>query len=120
MTSGSSPAGTCLSSIECRQQIIDLQVRLFGSQAENPIRYYELNWGDEQYTLGQAVSPLKPGILTTCGRSLRQDSGSLIWSGTETAEVWNGYIDGTVRSGHTAAAAVLQVLSINTTAFAGA
>ena len=37
-------------------------------------------------------------------------AGRLIWSGTETAEIWNGYMDGAVRSGHQAALQALQAL----------
>ncbi|MER6876985.1 FAD-dependent oxidoreductase, partial [Amycolatopsis sp. NPDC000673] len=33
--------------------------------------------------------------------------GRFHWAGAETAEVWNGYMDGAVRSGRRAAAEVL-------------
>jgi monoamine oxidase len=33
--------------------------------------------------------------------------GRLHWAGTETAAVWNGYMDGAVQSGERAAAEVL-------------
>jgi monoamine oxidase len=35
----------------------------------------------------------------------------LHWAGAETATTWNGYMDGAVRSGETAAQAVLTQLS---------
>jgi monoamine oxidase len=41
------------------------------------------------------------------GPSLRPPIGRLHWAGTETADVWNGYMDGAVRSGQRAASEVL-------------
>ena len=37
------------------------------------------------------------------GPALREPIGRLHWAGTETAEVFNGYMDGAVRSGERAA-----------------
>ena len=36
--------------------------------------------------------------------------GSLHWAGAEYARVWNGYMDGAVRSGEAAAAEVVELL----------
>ncbi len=36
--------------------------------------------------------------------------GRLHWAGTETVTVWNGYMDGVVKSGERAAAEVLAVM----------
>ena len=53
-----------------------------------------------------ATSP--PGAWTAYGRALRAPIGPLHWAGAETATRWNGYMDGAVRSGERAAAAVLR------------
>jgi monoamine oxidase len=45
--------------------------------------------------------------MTSYGRALRPPVGRIHWAGTETAKVWNGYMDGAVESGQTAAKAVL-------------
>jgi len=37
------------------------------------------------------------------GPALREPIGRLHWAGTETTEVFNGYMDGAVRSGERAA-----------------
>ena len=34
--------------------------------------------------------------------------GRIHWAGAETSDVWNGYMDGAVRSGYRAAAAILD------------
>jgi monoamine oxidase len=54
---------------------------------------------------------MAPGFLTSgLMPALTRNLGSLIWSGTETADLWYGYMDGAVRSGHTAALVALQAL----------
>ena len=49
-----------------------------------------------------------PGTWTGYGRALREPIGPLHWAGAETAKVWNGYMDGAVRSGEDAAREVLK------------
>jgi monoamine oxidase len=51
-----------------------------------------------------------PGVLTAFGPALREPIGSIHWAGTETATVWNGYMDGAVQSGERAAREVLSAL----------
>jgi monoamine oxidase len=43
--------------------------------------------------------------------ALRTPIGSLVWSGTETAQIWQTYMDGAVRSGHRAALEALSGLA---------
>jgi len=76
----------------------------------NPLEFHVQDWGQEPYTL-TCVSPLPPGFLTSgLMPALSEPVGSLIWAGTETADLWNGYMDGAVRSGHQAALVALQSL----------
>ncbi len=53
---------------------------------------------------------MPPGVMTAYGDLIRTPEGRLHWAGTETATVWNGYLDGAVRSGERAAAEVLAPL----------
>ena len=48
------------------------------------------------------------GVWTGYGEAQRGPVGRVHWAGTETAEVWNGYMDGAVRSGERAARKVLS------------
>jgi monoamine oxidase len=48
------------------------------------------------------------GLWTTFGTALRQPVGRVHWAGTETSDVWNGYIDGAVRSGERVAQEVIM------------
>ena len=98
-------AGLCLGAA-----ILDLYAQCFGEEARNPIGYVEHDWSQETYTRG-CVSPLTPGVLSRWGKALRVPNGRLVWAGTETAEIWMGYMDGAVRAGHRAALEALRALA---------
>jgi monoamine oxidase len=53
---------------------------------------------------------MPPGVLTSYGHALGAPVGRIHWAGTETATVWNGYMDGAVQSGQRAAKEVLASL----------
>jgi monoamine oxidase len=82
---------------------------LFGARAKAPIAYLENDWSRDGWTTG-CVSPLPRNVLTRFGHALRTPVGRIHWAGTETSEVWCGYMDGAVRSGERAAAEVLSSL----------
>jgi monoamine oxidase len=89
--------------------IADL-VRYFGPQAAAPRAYKERSWAEEEYTRGCYAGYMPPGVWTAYGEELRRPVGRLHWAGTETATVWNGYMDGAVSSGERAADEVLAAL----------
>lgn len=99
-----------LSSEDRREVVISDLVRIFGPEAGHPIAYYEKSWIDEEYSRGCYVGMMTPGTWSTLGPALREPIGPIHWAGTETAVVWNGYMDGAIRSGEDAAAAVLAEL----------
>jgi len=85
-----------------KQTLIDSYVKYLGPRAAKPIGYHEQFWMRERYTKG-CVSPLGPGLFAQFGTALRPTLGHIEWAGSETAFIWNGYIDGAVRAGHDAA-----------------
>jgi len=90
-----------------REAVLATLARLFGPRAAAPEAYHELAWAEEEFTRGCYGAFLGPGVWTSLGRALREPIGPLHWAGAEHATVWNGYMDGAVRSGEAAAAAVL-------------
>ena len=92
---------------ERRAAMIAAVTQCFGAKAASPLAYYEHKWLAERYTRG-CISPLAPGVLTRHGKSLRPSLGAIEWAGTETALVWNGYMDGAVRAGREAALRALR------------
>ncbi|WP_019989077.1 flavin monoamine oxidase family protein [Rudanella lutea] len=80
---------------------------LFGPAADRPTRYLDHSFVDEAWSRGCYAGLFGPGVWTQYGTALREPVGRIHWAGTETAEVWNGYMDGAVRSGERAAQEVL-------------
>lgn len=96
---------------ERRAEVLACFARYFGEQAAHPLEYAEQNWADEEYSRGCYAGFLAPGVWSSYGEALREPVGPLHWAGTETATVWNGYMDGAIRSGERAAAEVLAHLT---------
>jgi len=92
---------------ERRRAVIECFARFFGDRAARPGRYVEMAWAEEEYTRGCYAGYFTPGGWTSYGRYLREPVGRIHWAGTETATVWNGYMDGAVESGQRAAREVL-------------
>lgn len=101
---------TLLTPVQRQHAVVDCFVRYFGAQAQNPLQYIEHSWMDEEWTRGCYGGVFPAGAWMAYGRSLRAPVGRIHWAGTETATVWMGYMDGAVRSGESAAQAVLPLL----------
>jgi monoamine oxidase len=99
-----------LAPAERRVAVIGVFERLFGPRAARPDRYVERLWALEEHSRGCYGGFLGPGTWTAHGEALRAAVGPIHWAGTETAEIWSGYMDGAVRSGERAARAVLAAL----------
>lgn len=102
-----------LSTEERRKIVVDGLVALFGDEAANTLDYVEQDWNAEEWTRGCYGAHLAPGVWTQYGPALRKPVGPIHWAGTETAEVWNGYMDGAVRSGERAAAETIDAFQTN-------
>lgn len=95
---------------ERRAAVIECFVRYFGEQARTPREYIEQDWSTEEFSRGCYVAYMPTGVWTAYGEALRAPIGRIHWAGTETATVWNGYMDGAVQSGERAAHEVLAAL----------
>lgn len=91
---------------ERRRLTLESFAHFFGAEALAPIDYAEYDWATDPWSAG-CVSPLRPGVLTQWGPALREPVGAIHWAGTETSEIWCGYMDGAVRAGLRAAAEVI-------------
>jgi monoamine oxidase len=100
-----------LSPAERQRAVIEGFVPLFGERARSPVDYVEQAWADEPWSGGAPTSNFGPGGWTGFGRVLREPVGRVHWSGTETATVWNGYMEGALESGERAAREVLEHLA---------
>jgi monoamine oxidase len=93
-----------------RKTVLDAFARLFGARAGKPIELIEHNWSQEPWTRGCYAGYMPSGVWSDFGAALRDPVGRIHWAGTETAEVFPGYMDGAVRSGERAAVEVADRL----------
>jgi monoamine oxidase len=92
-----------------RASVLAGLAELFGKRAKTPTSYFETDWSRDGWTTG-CVSPVPRNVLTRYGAALRKPVGHIHWAGTETSEIWCGYMEGAVRSGERVAAEVLASL----------
>ena len=95
---------------ERRAAVLGCFARLFGPRAGQPGAYVERLWAEEEWSRGCYGCHMPTGAWTAYGPALREPIGPLHWAGAEYATVWNGYMDGAVRSGEAAASAALERL----------
>ena len=81
--------------------------RMFGPAAAAWSAYGECDWTTQPYSRGGPVGIMGPGTLGRYGQILRRPEGRIHWAGTDTANVWNGYMDGAIEAGERAAGEVL-------------
>ncbi|HJP64763.1 MAG TPA: FAD-dependent oxidoreductase, partial [Actinomycetota bacterium] len=93
-----------------RAAVVTTLGRHFGQKALAPQAYHDLDWSAEVWTRGCYGGHFPPGVWTQFGPALREPVARIHWAGTETGTVWNGYMDGAVRSGERAAAEVAAEL----------
>lgn len=99
-----------LSADQRRGLVLGALVKYFGPKAAKPFDILEQDWSAEEFTRGCYGGRLGAGAWTQYGRALAAPVGRIHWAGAETSTVWNGYMDGAVRSGQRAAAEVLERL----------
>jgi monoamine oxidase len=100
-----------LSADRRRAIVVDSLERFFGPRAADPIDYVDQNWAAEEWTRGCYGAHLATGVWTQFGEALRRPCGLIHWAGTETSDVWNGYMDGAVRSGERVAREIIDALA---------
>jgi monoamine oxidase len=96
---------------ERRDLVLRCFANYFGARALHPTEYIEQDWTAEEYSRGCYGGRMGTGVWTRYAQALREPVGRIHWAGSETAEVWNGYMDGAVRSGERAAEEALNALA---------
>jgi monoamine oxidase len=99
-------AGT-LAPEERRGLVLSQFAKFFGPHVADPAEYVEKDWVAEEWSRGCYGGRFGTGVWTGYGEALREPVDRIHWAGTETAEVWNGYMDGAIRSGERTAREVL-------------
>jgi len=95
------------STSERRQAVLGCFTRYFGPRATDPVEFVERDWMAEEFTRGCYGAHFTPGVWTSYGHALREPVGRIHWAGAECSPIWNGYMEGAVRSGEATASEVL-------------
>ncbi|HEY5097723.1 MAG TPA: flavin monoamine oxidase family protein [Acidimicrobiales bacterium] len=96
---------------ERKQAALGCFVRYFGPRAARPLEYLERDWMAEEFSRGCYGAHFTPGVWGDFGPALTAPIGRLHWAGAECSPVWNGYMEGAVRSGEQTADDVLVALA---------
>lgn len=84
---------------ERKKHLLATLIKHFGCEAASPIHYFEHDWYKDEWTRGCHVAHLAPGVMTSCGHTIREPFGRIHWATSESSPLWNGNIDGAVRAG---------------------
>jgi monoamine oxidase len=85
---------------------------IVGSLALDPTDYTEKNWAEDPFVRGGYEAFAAPGAWAAFGRhGWREPTASLHWAGTETADEWNGYMEGAISAGYRAAEEIARTLT---------
>ncbi|CAF1040430.1 unnamed protein product [Brachionus calyciflorus] len=96
--------------LRCKEVIEDL-ARMYGDEARDYVEYVEKNWAYEPYNGGcPCFNIVSSGVMKDYSRATREPFINVHFGGTESATVWQGYMDGAVESGERVANEVLYAL----------
>ncbi len=90
-----------------RAAILEGMASFVGHRALKPTDYIETDWCAEEWTRGAYAATFSVGGLTRFGPDLRRPVGPIHWACSDIAGVGHMHMDGGVRAGEAAAAAVL-------------
>jgi putrescine oxidase len=94
-----------------RSAILQGMAAFEGPKAAQPVDYVELNWSAEEWTRGAYAATFAVGGLSRFGPDLRRPIGPIHWASSDLAGVGHMHMEGAIRSGQSAADAILEARS---------
>jgi monoamine oxidase len=91
-----------------KQLALETFAKYFGTEAANPVYYHDHCWADETWSKGCYAGIYPTGAWTNFQHELAKPFRNIHWAGTETSDIWYGYIEGAVRAGERAAGEILN------------
>lgn len=82
-----------------------------GPSVPEPVDYEDRDWTAVPFVGGGYSGVPRPGTMLDAGPRLGRPVGPVHFAGAELGSMWNGYVEGALRSGHATAAEVLASLS---------
>jgi putrescine oxidase len=95
---------------ERRSAILESLSRYYGPAALNPTVYYESDWASEEWTGGAYAASFDLGGLTRFGPDQLSPVGPIRFASSDLAGLGYQHVDGAIRMGHAAAAAIIDSL----------
>jgi monoamine oxidase len=92
-----------------KQHFLSELQNYLGEKAANAV-YMDKVWADEEWSGGCYAGMLPVDAWTSSKHHLSEPFQSIHFAGTETATVWNGYMEGAVMAGRRAAEEVMDAL----------
>ena len=108
---GHATTASLMDARERRELVLQCFAKYFGERALRPVEYIELDWTADEYSRGCYGGRMGTGVWTRYAQTLSQPVGRIHWAASETSDVWNGYMEGAVRSGERAAKDALAALA---------
>ena len=111
------------SAAQRQEQVLAQIAEMFGAAAPDgaaavpaPVQVIEQEWVKEEWSEGAPNPVMALGAMSKGGLvRISEPFKDVHFVGTETADVWRGYMDGAVRSGERGAREVVDALSIKST-----
>ncbi len=76
--------------------------KILGKEAKDYDDYVDNCFADDEFTMGCYVGLNPVGVWKEAGAVWNSKVGEIYLAGTETSEVWNGYMEGAILSGERA------------------
>ena len=96
---------------ERRAVVLQELSRVFGPEALTPIDYFDHDWLTEPFIGGGYSCYAPPGVMTAGYEQITAPIGPIHWAGTETARLYQGYVEGALESAERAVAEVIDALA---------
>nr|WP_314841198.1 NAD(P)/FAD-dependent oxidoreductase [uncultured Microbacterium sp.] len=97
-----------LSADERKARILESLAHYYGPEAENPVVYYESDWGTEEWTRGAYAASFDMGGLYRYGADLRTPVGPIHFASSDLAGAGYQHVDGAIRMGHLVASNIVD------------
>jgi len=97
-----------LSAEERKERILESLSHYYGPEAENPVVYYESDWGSEEWTRGAYAASFDMGGLHRYGADLRASVGPIRFACSDIAGAGYQHVDGAIRMGRLAASDIIS------------
>ncbi len=97
-----------VSADERKERILESLSHYFGTEAKNPVVYYESDWGAEEWTRGAYAASFDLGGLARYGADLRTAVGPIHFACSDMAGLGYQHVDGAIRMGRHAAQEILE------------